>query len=48
MTRKTIQILIVALLAIAPFALAQAGTPDLEEPTEAPAAELSLPGPAFL
>ena len=44
MTRKTIQILTVALLTIAPFALAQAGTPELEEPNQAPAAEMSLPG----
>ncbi len=44
MTRKTIQILTVALLTLAPLAIAQAGAPDPAEPTAPTASELSLPG----
>lgn len=44
MTRRAIQILFIALLTVAPLAIAQAGASDSAEPTAPSASELSLPG----
>lgn len=44
MTRKALNIVVVALLTIVPFSLAQAASPELEDPTPTRTTELSLPG----
>lgn len=44
MTRQALNMFVVALLTVAPFGLAQAASPELENSTSTRSTELSLPG----